>query len=77
MQLKREPRRVAYILSTPEWFGHNVNDMFFRDEAWLFVPLQDLSLEDQEREYQKATYFFISGYGHPEIAQRAAAAGWI
>lgn len=77
MSLDREARRVAYILSYPEWYGHNVNDMFFRLDKWLFVPLQDLTPEFREQELRRASYFFISGYGSSQVAQNAYQAGCI
>ncbi len=73
----REQRRVAYIRSIPEWYGHNVNDIFFRETDWLFVPVQDLSPAERLAEYQKASYFFVSGHGHPSEAASALAAGCI
>ncbi len=77
MDSEREPRRVAYLLSYPEWYGHNVNDMFFRLEDWLFVPVQDLNSEQRLEEYRKATYFFVSGRGQSQEAVRASEAGCI
>ncbi len=71
----REPRRVAYVRSIPEWYGHNVNDIFFRETDWLFVPVQDLTPAQRLDEYGKASYFFVSGHGHPDEAARALSAG--
>ncbi len=73
--VEREPQRVCYIESTPEWFSYSVLRFFYRDADWLFVPLQDLSVEEREQEFHKATYFFISGFGHSEVAVAASAAG--
>ena len=69
--IARESKRVCYIRSVPEWYGHRVNDIFFRQARWLFVPLDDLTTEEKIREYQKSMYFFISGYGRQHIAQEA------
>jgi len=66
---------VVYIRSRPEWYVHNVNDMFFRFPEWLFIPVQDLNLEDRLKEYKKAEYFFVSGFGNSEEAVRAFNAG--
>ncbi|MDE2399400.1 MAG: hypothetical protein KGL67_00065 [Patescibacteria group bacterium] len=77
MNKKFERRRVAYIISYPEWYGHNVNDMFFRLQKWIFVPVQDLSAEDRIEEYKKAFYFFVSGYGNKEEALNAYKQGCV
>lgn len=73
----RETRRVCYIRSIPEWFSHTVNDMFFREQDWIFVPVQDLSEQGRFEEYRTCRYFFVSGYGNPEEARQAHTQGCI
>ncbi|MDE2399398.1 MAG: hypothetical protein KGL67_00055 [Patescibacteria group bacterium] len=77
MKIKREERRVCYIQSNPEWFSYGVLRLFYRNPFWVFVPLQGLSINELQEEYQKATYFFVSGYGNSKIAEEAYRKGCI